>query len=163
MASDNQDEFSSEERKTPPRFSGPSLVVPLLILAMIAGYLFVLNSGPKRTEIPYSFFLDQLAEKNVAEVQLFSRLAFGKFKEPPLLPEPDGDATSTTDASKSPERTADANKSTKRKEPRRAEPYFTVTLPERPMEDPQLGRSFAKARPLRKSRCSSTPPSGSSV
>jgi cell division protease FtsH len=150
MASDNQDEFSSEERKTPPRFSGPSLVVPLLILAMIAGYLFVLNSGPKRTEIPYSFFLDQLAEKNVAEVQLYSRLAFGKFKQPPLLPESDGDATSPADAAKSQERATEAQKSTKRKETRRAEPYFTVTLPERPMEDPQLGPLLRESKAVTK-------------
>jgi cell division protease FtsH len=141
MAKDDQDEFSSEERKTPSRFSGPGLVVPLLILAVIAGYLFLLNSGPKRTRIDYSFFKEQLREKNVAEVELLSRYGLGKFKEAPLLP------TSTVSAPASSESKSESKSGSKSepqaakpKPPVRAEPYFLVSLPERPSEDPVLTR-----------------------
>src|SRR5262245_60874426 len=80
MPQDDQDDLSTEERKTPGRLTGPSLVVPLLILAIIAGYLYVLGSGPRK--ISYKFFLEQLRAKNVAEVDLFTRYAIGKFKHP---------------------------------------------------------------------------------
>src|SRR5438034_11524000 len=80
MAQDDQDDLSPEERKTPGRFTGPGLVVPLLILAIIAGYLYLLGSGPRK--ISYKLFLEQLRAKNVAEVDLFTRYAIGKFKQP---------------------------------------------------------------------------------
>src|SRR5262245_63332410 len=96
MSKDNQDDLS-EERKSSARLPGPGLVVPLLILALIAGYLFVLSNGPKR--ITSQQFFDQLRAKNVAEVELFSRYAVGKFKELPKSPagskaEQKGDKTS---------------------------------------------------------------------
>src|SRR5437764_1881305 len=75
-----QDDLPTEEQKTPGRFTGPGLVVPLLILAIIAGYLYVLGSGPRK--ISYKLFLEQLRAKNVAEVDLFTRYAIGKFKQP---------------------------------------------------------------------------------
>src|SRR5438132_13296745 len=80
MPQDDQDDLSTEERKTPGRFTGPGLVVPLLILAIIAGYLYLLGSGPRK--ISYKLFLEQLRAKNVAEVDLFTRYAIGKFKQP---------------------------------------------------------------------------------
>ena len=73
MDKDNQDDSSPEERKTTSRLPGPGLMVPLLIVAIVAGYLFLLSAGPKRTQIPYSFFLEQLQAKNVAEVELGSQ------------------------------------------------------------------------------------------
>jgi cell division protease FtsH len=80
MPQDDQDDLSTEERKTPGRFTGPGLVVPLLILAIIAGYLYVLGSSPRK--ILYDQFREQLKAKNVAEVDIFSRNAIGKFKHP---------------------------------------------------------------------------------
>ena len=43
MAQNDQDDLPTEEQKTPGRFTGPGLVVPLLILAIIAGYLYILG------------------------------------------------------------------------------------------------------------------------
>src|SRR5262245_18681931 len=80
MPQDDQDDLSTEERKTPGRFSGPSLVVPLLILSIMAGNLYLASSVPRR--ISYKDFLEQLKAKNVAEVDLFTRYAIGKLKHP---------------------------------------------------------------------------------
>src|SRR5438046_9503736 len=80
MAQNDQDDLSPEERKTPGRFTGPGLVVPLLILAIIAGYLYLLGSSPRK--ISYQQFVEQLKAKNVAEVVLLTRDAVGKFKQP---------------------------------------------------------------------------------
>src|SRR5947207_2471138 len=80
MAQNDQDDLPTEEQKTPGRFTGPGLVVPLLILAIIAGYLYILGSGPRR--ITTQQFLEQLKAKNVAEVDIFTRYAVGKFKQP---------------------------------------------------------------------------------
>src|SRR5439155_20002853 len=94
MPQDDQDDLSTEERKTPGRFTGPGLVVPLLILAIIAGYLYLLGSGPRK--ISYKLFLEQLRAKNVAEVDLFTRYAIGQFKQPVAI-----EATSEKPAAKS--------------------------------------------------------------
>src|SRR3954454_21662634 len=80
MAKDNQDEPSSDERKTPSRLTGPGLMVPLLIVAIIAGYLFVFATQPRK--IRYDVFKKQLEAKNVDEVELFTRYAVGKLKHP---------------------------------------------------------------------------------
>jgi cell division protease FtsH len=166
MAKDNQDDISPEERKPGSRLSGPSLVVPLLILAMIGGYLYVLSGQPKRTPIRYSFFLDQLREKNITEVELASRIAIGTFKKPPLLPpeEVAGASTIAKEQPKPPEATAETpqteppkteppktetlktepppavakQKTPAKKEAKRAEPHFSVTLPERANENALL-------------------------
>jgi cell division protease FtsH len=136
MAKDNQDDLSPEERKPTTRLPGPGLVVPLLILAVIAGYLVVLSSGPKRTPIRYSFFLDQLRAKNVSEVELFSRYAIGKFKEPPLLP---AEEAADDGAKKQPAADQPVKAPAK---PRRAEQHFIVTLPERANENTVLAAAL---------------------
>src|SRR5262245_4433289 len=153
MAQDDQDDLSTEERKAPGRFSGPSLVVPLLILAIIAGYLYLAASAPQR--ITYDRFIEQLKAKNVAEVDLFTRNAIGKFRHP-ITPDgeilkPDAaiskrDGEATTEAPKSPDevsavpstpdsRPATPSPSEKKKAPTRAEAKpdlrFMVTLPDR--------------------------------
>lgn len=144
MAKDNQDESSAEGRKAPARFSGPGLVVPLIILAVIASYLFLQASGPKRTDIPYSFFLKQLRAKNVAEVDLLSRYAFGKFREAPLLP-PEMAASSATTGGESTGDKSAAEKSASGKTPagpRKAEQHFRVALPERANENAVLAQAL---------------------
>src|SRR5690349_17866309 len=80
MAIDDQDDQSPKDKKTPGRFSGPGLVLPLVILAVIAGYMYVLGSSPRK--ISYKLFIEQLKDKNVAEVNLFKGFAIGKFREP---------------------------------------------------------------------------------
>src|SRR5262245_42290810 len=86
MASDEQEDKSSEERKTPNRFPGPGMLVPLLLLvAMAVSYFFLASNAPKR--ITSDVFIAQLKAKNVAEIQLYSRYAIGKFRKP-ITPSP---------------------------------------------------------------------------
>jgi cell division protease FtsH len=133
MAKDNQDDLSPEDKKTPSRFTGPGLMVPLLLLALIAGYLFILNAGPKR--ITYKLFIDQLRAKNVAEVQLFSQYALGKFKQPPVPSEP------AAAEPQSPQPSAEQqSKTSKPADPRAAELAFSVTLPERINDNPEFSK-----------------------
>src|SRR5262245_36933968 len=95
MDKDSQDE-SVDQRKSAGRMPGAGLVIPLLIVAVVAGlWLFNSASQPKRTRIPFSFFVEQLKAKNVEEVELGSRIALGKFRMPPELPD-DKDAASDT-------------------------------------------------------------------
>src|SRR5438128_2277879 len=81
MASDEQEDKSAEERKTPSRFPGPGMIVPLLLLAaMAASYFFLASNAPKR--ISSDVFIAQLEAKNVAKVELYSRYAIGEFRKP---------------------------------------------------------------------------------
>ena len=70
MENENQDDSSAERRKTPGRLPGMGLVIPLLIVATIAGYMYVLGAGPPRERIVFSFFIEQLQSKNVEEVEI---------------------------------------------------------------------------------------------
>ena len=136
MAKDNQDDLSPEERKSTSRLPGPGLLVPLMLLAVIAGYLFVLSNGPKK--ISSQMFIDQLKAKNVAEVELFTRYAVGKFKE---LPQPLAEAKGGKTSEKAPEQPATSEKTataekTAEKAPDKTKPgdreaalSFMVTLP----------------------------------
>lgn len=144
MASDNQDDQSSKEGKSPGRFSGPGLVLPLIFLTIIAAYLLLATLGPKRSEIPYSFFLEQLEAKNVKQVSLLSRTALGEFKEPPVLPQPataetikESSQAPTTDAKASESKT-DESKTKAAKPPRRLEKLFSVSLGERVSDNTAL-------------------------
>ena len=89
MASENHDDdqFDQESKKSPTRAAGPGLLIPLVLIAILAGIFLLRNMGPERTEIPYSFFIEQLREKNVLEVNLSNNLALGRFNKPPILPE----------------------------------------------------------------------------
>ncbi len=146
MSSDNQDEQTPKEGKTSGRFSGPGLVLPLMFLAIIAGYLVVLSTGPKRTKIDYSFFLDQLREKNVKRINLLSRTGLGEFVTPPLLPasppeavkEPAAKEPAANESDKPAEQEAKAESAKAAKPPRRAEAFFEVVLPERASENAVL-------------------------
>lgn len=139
MEQDNRDDQSSErERKGPGRMAGPGLIIPLVIISIIAGYLIITSAGPKRTEILFSFFLDQLKAQNVAEVEIGANYAVGRFKVAPELP-PESAAPSASAA-----KSADNKESKSAKSgPRRAEPYFTVKLPERPSDNQVLMEALA--------------------
>jgi cell division protease FtsH len=150
MADNDQDDSSQQERKSAGRFTGPGLVVPLLILAIIAGYLYLAGIAPRK--ITYDQFVQQLKAKNVAEVDLFTRYAIGQFKHSVTAGEGKAKAKNQNPNSKSSEdeaaaepksaaeneskkSTADANQKPKSQKPPSADQKpdlrFLVTLPER--------------------------------
>ena len=139
MERDNHEESSSEkERKGPARMAGPGFFVPLIIIGIIAAYLLINSNMPKRTEIPYGEFLNQLEAKNVVDVEIGARLAKGRFKTPPEIPAPgaEGDEKQSDDKGDSKGEVAKA---------RKAEPLFIVPLPERPGENPILAEALQKS------------------
>src|SRR5262245_2393706 len=140
MDKDSQDDVSSDQRRPAGRMPGAGLVVPILIVALLAGYWFVNAAGqPKRTRILFSFFVEQLKAKNVEEVELGSRIALGKFRTPPELP---ADQEGTSDAKgKAAEKSSSSESKTK--PAKRAEHYFSVQLPERANENPLLNEALA--------------------
>ncbi len=89
----------------------------LLIAVLLVLFVVMLNAVPKRSEIPYSFFLAQLADNNVTQVEFASELEIeGKFKNPPDNPDP--------------------TKTDKDGKIRRLLAEFSVVRP--PIEDPEL-------------------------
>src|SRR5262249_27360638 len=134
MSIDNQDDQSPKERKTPGRFSGPGLVLPLLILAVIAGYMYVLGSSPKK--ISYKQFIDQLRAQNVAQVNLFKGFAIGEFREPVAAEASEKSPAKKSPAvadekAKSPETKSAEIKSSANKSDQKPDLRFSVLLPER--------------------------------
>ncbi len=75
----------ASESKTAIRRPGPNIWVLLVIVGVMAMALFF-TQGPRRSTIPYSFFLEQIQQGNVLYVQLGDQEASGLFQEPP--PEP---------------------------------------------------------------------------
>ena len=131
MEKDNQDEFSSDEKKPSSRASGPGLLVPIVIVLVVGGLWMLWATSPATENIKYSFFLEQLRAQNVAEVRLYTDRAIGRFKVPPELPveQPAGEAAKakTGDAKTGDGKTAE--KETTTVPPRRAKEHFTVQLP----------------------------------
>ena len=131
MDKEPTDDPSSEQPKRggPARMAGPGLLIPLALVAVLAAYLVIANSGPDRTEISYSFFTQQLRAKNVLEVKIGSKLGYGRFKSVPLLPAEPGPAES----SKSPKSPGKAPE-----EPKRALEHFVVKLPNRVQDNAEF-------------------------
>src|SRR5690348_14089374 len=129
MAIDDSDDQSPKDKKTPGRFSGPGLVLPLLILAIIAGYMYVLGSSPRK--ISYKLFVDQLKDKNVAEVNLFKGFAIGKFREPVAADSEKPTPKSSTETPPSSEKSDGKAKSATTKPEQKPDLRFSVVLPER--------------------------------
>src|SRR5262245_40061599 len=136
MAQDEQDEQSEGDRKPPGRFTGPGLVVPLIILAVIAAYLYILGSSPRK--ISYKLFLEQLQAQNVAEVNLFKGYGVGKFKQPVVIESAEkGAATEEPDQAKTESPTEEKKKAGAAKmQPAKPDLRFIVALPERFSESP---------------------------
>ncbi|HEX5103576.1 MAG TPA: ATP-dependent metallopeptidase FtsH/Yme1/Tma family protein, partial [Pirellulaceae bacterium] len=136
MASDNHDDDPSdqESKKSPTRAAGPGLLIPLVLIAILAGIFLLRNMGPERTEIAYSFFIEQVRAKNIVEVELGDPLTFGRFKKPPVLPEepPPADQTpADTTETKPAKAAAKTGVDAKKKEaPKRAKEHFYVKLTE---------------------------------
>src|SRR5262245_50955349 len=119
------------KRGGPARMAGPGLLIPLVIVAFLAAYLLIANSGPKRTEISYSFFTQQLRAKNVLEVKIGSKLGYGRFKTPPVLPPEPPAADSKGGQRPGPGKAASD-------EPKKAQEHFVVTLPNRVQDNPEF-------------------------
>jgi cell division protease FtsH len=123
----DQEEQSEQPKKGPARSAGPGLLIPLVLIAVLAGIYFLRSAGPERTEIPYSLFIEQLRAKNVAELELGTSLAFGKFKKPPLLPAESGEGASKAapegKSSGQPGKAAE-----KKAAPKRSREHFVVKL-----------------------------------
>ena len=149
MEPDNQDDLSPEQqKKSPARGAGPGLLIPLLLIAVLAGIWFVQSAGPKRTKIDYSLFIDELRANNILEVDLYTKHGLGRFKEPPLLPAdllPPGSDEPTTGGDKNSNQSAAAKSGEKKSEPKRAEPFFIVRLPDRAKDNPLLNELLDKS------------------
>lgn len=99
----------------------------LLIAVILVLFVVMLNAVPKRSEIPYSFFLAQLADNNVTQVEFASDLEIeGKFKNPPDNPDP--------------------TKTDKDGKIRRLLAEFSVVRP--PVEDPELIKELRQKKIL---------------
>jgi cell division protease FtsH len=134
MEKDNQDDFSSEEKKPSSRGAGPGLLVPLVIVAIVGGLWMLWAASPATTKISYSFFLEQLEAKNVVEVLLYTDRAIGRFKVPPELPalvDESGDKTKSGDKAAAPAK------------PQIAKEHFSVQLSSRSKDDPKLSELLA--------------------
>jgi cell division protease FtsH len=85
MEKPSRDDRRPAEEGRVPRRNVPSLWLVATVLAVIALF-FLFSSGPQRSEIPYSFFLQQVNADNVEFVELGDAFAEGIFKEPPSKP-----------------------------------------------------------------------------
>ena len=142
MEKDNQDDVpADEQRKSTGRGAGPGLLIPLIVIAILSGLWLMLNAGPQRTVIPYSFFLKQLEAKNVVEVKLSSESAKGRFRDPPLLPQ------SPAEGSASPKETPKEGEKAKTPplKPERAKEHFYVKLPAWSKDNPELSLALANS------------------
>ncbi|GIW95796.1 MAG: ATP-dependent zinc metalloprotease FtsH 1 [Pirellulaceae bacterium] len=75
---------SSNGDSTSRRPQPPWWILPLIIVVLV-GFL-LMRMGPERSEVPYSFFLEQLAKNNIQYVELSDTTAVGVFKEAPEAP-----------------------------------------------------------------------------
>ena len=86
---ENQAQGGNTQKAAPPsrsRFSGSTMWM-LLILLLLAVFLYFSSDRTPRSEIFYSFFLEQVRDGNVSEVEFQSpSLVYGRFKKPPLEP-----------------------------------------------------------------------------
>ena len=138
MENDSKGEPQTDQEqkpKKPARSAAPGLMLPLIIIAILAGIWMIRSAGPQREQIEYYFFLDQLRDKNVLEVKLGSDHAVGRFKEPPLLPPP----VPASELGKSKTAKAEGKKTAEKKtEPKRAKEHFYVRLPTWSRENQEL-------------------------
>ncbi len=77
---------NSQKAANRPRLSSTGMWLVLLFM-VLAGILYFSNEGPSRDEIPYSFFREELALKNIKEVEFVGGDELvGKFIAPPKIP-----------------------------------------------------------------------------
>lgn len=88
----NQEKNSPDKQNKSPRWSmsGHFLIVFLLTLLVIQ--LFTMNLGPSSLHVPYSSFLEEVRESNVASLTMEGQQIRGQFEEP--IPPPEDSSTS---------------------------------------------------------------------
>ena len=83
------DEGKGTPQRTIPNRRPPTTSMWLLLVAAIVVILIVIADGQtKRSEISWGFFRDQLDEGNIAEAKSQGMKITGKFKTPPMDPDP---------------------------------------------------------------------------
>ena len=83
--SSKNDRKPAGDAKPGLRRAGPNLWVLLLIVGVMAFALLTLQ-GPPKSVIQYSFFLEQVEQGNVVQVQLGEQEATGIFEKEPVEP-----------------------------------------------------------------------------
>ena len=83
--SSKEGEKNGAGRRSALRRGSPNLWLLLGLLVVIA-VMFLSRQGPARSVIPYYFFIEQIAARNVDSVQLGEQDAEGIFKAAPLGP-----------------------------------------------------------------------------
>jgi cell division protease FtsH len=111
-----QDE-QQEDRRPTPRMLLSGWIIPLMAAVLVFALAWM-NWGPARTEIDYTFFLEQLRENNVRELETTPTQAIGIFKTAPPLPPRFDDNGKLIPPPKGPDG-----------KPKRTEIRFTVRLP----------------------------------
>ena len=81
----NEDREQAKPEGGPARLPQPRWWTFLIV--MLIGFLLVSYLLPKRSVIPYDFFLQQIEAGNIKWVELGETAADGEFIEPPLAPE----------------------------------------------------------------------------
>ncbi len=80
--SDEKD--SAKDGASPNRRNNNSLLIALVIAGLVA--MLFMNRGSNVTEIPKSFFLEQLSKNNIEFVQIADSRVYGVFKVEPVAP-----------------------------------------------------------------------------
>jgi cell division protease FtsH len=83
--SSHDDRDRNNESRPGMRRGAPNYWMLLVVIAVMLVFFFV-TQGPSESVIPYSFFLAQLEEDNIAKVELGDQDATGIFKTPPPAP-----------------------------------------------------------------------------
>jgi cell division protease FtsH len=111
------------------------VIVALLGLFLVMMFMQEFMETP-RSEIKYTYFLEQAREGNVKSVESRGMELFGEFKKAPILPvedvdEKDGDSDSKEggDKDKSDEKDSDSEIGKKKAKPIQLEKHFNVNLP----------------------------------
>ncbi len=81
---DNRPEDSNSGAESRGRRGNNSLLIFLVVAGLVAMLFF--NRGTERSEIPASFFQDQLAKNNIETVSIGERRVLGTFKHRPNAP-----------------------------------------------------------------------------
>ena len=112
----------TDEKKGPSRFRPPAAAIWTILLAVLVfGFFASQWFAEDRAEIDYTFFYQQLQERNIESLEIRGQTAYGEFRQPPLAPP----TRAERQAKDAPERDTDEASD---QEPRRLSKNFVVTL-----------------------------------